>query len=807
MLESRSFFKKRLFARKAYSLYTDDMQNSAHRRFDFRSILLLAIATLLASARLVITKWLPDLGVIATLTQLGLFMGVMIGYSRFKKMGTSIITLGYSLAFVPVLIYLIISPLLPPVERLLELHTRLEQALSAFVAQEPVEDPLIVLILLGLLFWIAALYANFALLRYQNGLAALLPSTLLILAIQYNDHKLETPIWVLGFYFFFAFLLLARLDYLNNYESWKKKNFFITPDAKIDLSIFSTITIAILLLFTWNLPSSDAEWKRITRWWDKTTYKFENTRQTLDNLFSAVDNPVELRGSVLYGSSLALGERSYQGTNLIALVDVPDPGEIDNPPPRYYWRVRSYDTYTNGAWSTVEGALTEPLSAQTPLVLDIDPESETAIFTFTNKAERTVNLLMPHQSYWADIDTFATYTELPEGAHDLNLLRATERLRVDDLYSVRSAPLAPTISELRAAGTEYPEWVTTRYLQLPENLPVDIRELALELTRGRSSVYDKARLITTYLRTEIEYSDTIPAPPVGRDPLEWFLFTWQEGYCNYSASAEVVMLRSLGIPARMVVGFAQGQKVDNGDFLILQKDAHAWPEVYFPEIGWVEFEPTANQIRLVRPLGEIEPEEEDGVLFNALLDNEDLLNEEPVPTPEPEDIEVPEDVDETENAERDRSAILFWGMIILVTVVAFFGIWRLNRKQVFLTRGLRQVVHLYESRGISAPAWLNRWLRWSESGPIVRAFHAINRSLLWLGVDIPVHLTPYERAEMLAALLPEENEAIMQLKDEHEKTLFSPNAGDIEAAKHASTRIMWAALKRKTQKTSEKAES
>lgn len=783
------------------------MRNSAQRGFDFPSILLLATATLLASARLVITTWLPDLGLIATLTQLGLFMGVMIGYSRFKKVGTSIITLGYSLAFVPVQIYFVISPLLPPVERLLELHIRLKQAFSTFFAQEPVEDPLIVLILLGLLFWSAALYANFALLRYQNGLAALLPSTLLILAIQYNDHKLETPIWMLGFYFFFAFLLLARLDYLNNYENWKKKNFFITPDSKIDLSIFSTLTIALLLLFTWNLPSSDTEWKKITRWWDKTTYKFENTRQTLDNLFSAVDNPVEMRGSVLYGSSLALGERSYQGTNLIALVDVPDPEEIDNPPPRYYWRVRSYDTYTNGAWSTAAGALTEPLSAQTPLILDIDPESETAIFTFTNKAERTINLLMPHQSYWADIDTFATYIELPEGARDLNLLRATERLHVDELYSVRSAPLAPTVSELRAARTEYPEWVTARYLQLPENLPADIRELALELTRGRSSVYDKARVITTYLRTEIEYSDTIPAPPVGRDPLEWFLFTWQEGYCNYSASAEVVMLRSLGIPARMVVGFAQGQKVDNSDFLVLQKDAHAWPEVYFPEIGWVEFEPTANQIRLVRPLGEIEPEEEEGVLFNALLDNEELLNEELVPTPEPEDIEIPEDVNEIESAEKDRSAILFWGMIILLTVVAFFGIWQLNRKQVFLTRGLRQVVHLYERRGISAPACLIRWLDWAEASSIVRAFHAINRSLRWLGADVPVHLTPHERAEMLAALLPEENETIMQLEDEHEKTLFSPDDGDVEAAKRAGAKIMWTALKRKTQKTLEKTEA
>ena len=73
-------------------------------------------------------------------------------------------------------------------------------------------------------------------------------------------------------------------------------------------------------------------------------------------------------------------------------------------------------------------------------MLPINPESETAKFTFTNKAELTLNLLTPHQSYWVDIDTFATYTTLPDGTLDLNLLRATENLRVDNSDPVRAAP-------------------------------------------------------------------------------------------------------------------------------------------------------------------------------------------------------------------------------------------------------------------------------------------------------------------------------------------------------------------------------
>lgn len=775
------------------------MQKSHQRWFDTTAFLLLATAALIASARLSLTEWIPDLQVIANLARLGLFLGLVLGYSQFKKVGVIILTLGYSLVIVTQQIVSVVSPLLPNEERVYEMSARVLQALVTVRAQAPVEDPLTVLILLGLLFWIISIYAGFSLVRQQHGLAALLPSTLTILAIQYSDNSLDSPLWMLGFYFFFAFLLLARLDYLAKQESWKKKNFFIIPDAKFDLGILSSLAMAVLLLFTWNLPSSDAEFQNISRWWDKTTYRFESTRKNLDNLFSSIDNPRQARGTVLYGRSLALGERSYQGTNAIAIVQVL---EVENAPPRYYWRVRSYDTYINGAWTSAEGSITESLSAQTPLLLPIDPESETAKFTFINKAELTPNLLTPHQSYWVDIDTFATYTSIPDGTLDLNLLRATENLRIDDSYSVRAAPLAPTIAELRAAGTEYPDWVTARYLQLPDNLPESITELAETLTSRRGPTYDKVRVITTYLRTEIEYSDTVPAPPAGRDPLDWFLFTWKEGYCNYAASAEVVMLRSVGIPARLVVGFAQGQKVEEGNYSIIQKDAHAWPEVYFPEIGWVEFEPTGNQTRLIRPIGELPPEDElNGVLRNGLLEDEALLEETPAPAPEPEGIELPEDViDEEQKSKRDRPRMLFWGIIVLVTVAAFFGIRQLNRKQAFLTSGLRRVIRLYENRDSVAPAWLVRWLAWLEASPIERAFHSINRSLRWLDVDIPLHLTARERTDALQEILLEEREALITLLNEHEKNLFTSVDGDIKAAQRASLQISRAALKRKMQK-------
>ena len=98
--------------------------------------------------------------------------------------------------------------------------------------------------------------------------------------------------------------------------------------------------------------------------------------------------------------------------------------------------------------------------------------------------------------------------------------------------------------------------------------------------------------------------NTVEAPPAGQDPLDWFLFHSKKGFCNYYATAEVLLLRSAGIPARMVVGFAQGEFDPPNHYVVRQRDSHAWPEVYFPGIGWVEFEPTSNQAPLELPLGE-----------------------------------------------------------------------------------------------------------------------------------------------------------------------------------------------------------
>ncbi len=152
-------------------------------------------------------------------------------------------------------------------------------------------------------------------------------------------------------------------------------------------------------------------------------------------------------------------------------------------------------------------------------------------------------------------------------------------------------------SQLRTAAAPYPRPIADRYLQLPRGFPESVRATAAEVTSEAENPYDKAVALQSYLRT-LPYSADVQAPPTGRDPVEWFLFESHTGFCTYYASAMITMMRSLGVPARLAVGFAPGRYDDARDEWIVEaRHYHAWPELYFPGFGWVEFEPTPAAIQ------------------------------------------------------------------------------------------------------------------------------------------------------------------------------------------------------------------
>jgi len=161
-------------------------------------------------------------------------------------------------------------------------------------------------------------------------------------------------------------------------------------------------------------------------------------------------------------------------------------------------------------------------------------------------------------------------------------------------YEATSNIYRPPANLLRAAPADYPGRIGENpldvYLQLPQ-LDPRIPELARQVTATADNEYDRARLVEEYLRTQFGY--TLDLPFTGPDPLAGFLFDQRRGHCEYFASAMAVMLRTMGVPTRLVNGFLPGEFNDiSRVYMVRARDAHSWVEVYFPTYGWVTFDPT-----------------------------------------------------------------------------------------------------------------------------------------------------------------------------------------------------------------------
>ncbi|MFN8671814.1 MAG: DUF3488 and transglutaminase-like domain-containing protein [Candidatus Sericytochromatia bacterium] len=139
--------------------------------------------------------------------------------------------------------------------------------------------------------------------------------------------------------------------------------------------------------------------------------------------------------------------------------------------------------------------------------------------------------------------------------------------------------------------------IDENYLKLPENISDRIYSLAEDITKDYKTQYEKVMIIQSFLQATFKYNLKIPEFPENAETVDYFLFKQKEGYCEHFATSMVVMLRSIGIPARLVTGFAPSTYNQiTGYYEVKSSDAHAWVEVYFPKSSWVAFEPTPSYL-------------------------------------------------------------------------------------------------------------------------------------------------------------------------------------------------------------------
>lgn len=758
------------------------------RRWDWLSAILVFLLIRIAAARLVSTSWSDGLPLVNGVTTLGCVLGLALGASRYGRRAVVWFVIDYTLAIVPWQLAAAsdMRPLIPDGFR--ETGQRLMLAAGQFFQRQPVDDSLFFVAFAALVFWAIAILAGYQTIRHGNVQSAVLPAGVVILMVQVYDNGRPLSSWWLAAYIIVALILLGRRYFLRSQDEWNQQHVFIGRDTWSNIFSSLVLTVTAVVVLAWVLPTSLSSIQSAADTWNRTTRPI---RDRLSNAVSSLNSPYGAGGGVLYGSKFGLGNRAVQGDDTVFTVNVIS-GPDDSP--RFYWRGRAYNTYENGLWTNTVGARSQFDPASDGLQ-SADPNGRREYhFSFKLDTSRESLLFAPSEPIWVDLNSTITAQMLGGGQGDLIAWEVKPPLNNGSVYQVRAEVANPNTLQLRRAGTGYPDWVTASYLEVPSDLQADLQTLTQQVTAGQTNPFDQASAITTYLRDTIHYSANVPAAPAGSDPVLWVLTDYHQGYCNYYAAAEVLMLRSIGIPARLAVGFAEGDYDENQRiYTIHERDAHAWPEVYFPDIGWVEFEPTTSQTPLVRP---VPPSLASGLQGPGAVATPVL----PQTQNQPVNI-IPEGQFAASQGAPTPFVETRAGIFLTILLVGFAGtiLFLLYRARSFKNLPV-YLSYSMERNGLSTPAWIENWMRWNELQPVERSFASVNLSLRWLGQAQPVHVTPAARAALLTQLLPAASAHIETLTSELQSGLFTRRAADTARARRAGILIIlltWRALLRK----------
>lgn len=756
------------------------MDEKNHWR-DWTVSLLVIFLVGVVAARLSVTNWSPNLWMMNLLALFGVVLGLLLGSSRFRWYTILWMSVFYSGFFLIWQLGAIIGEKIQWGERLRLLYERLQESLTLFWGNQPVSDPMLFLAFMGLLIWCLALATGFYAARNGNPWGSLILLAGLMIIVDYYHPFLNSRNRYTGLFFFLTLLLIARFFLLHSRYKWAKNVVMEDSEIGIHLTKWMVVVSLVFVLLAWNLPvlfQALTPGSPIQRRWEKN---WEIIRDRLSNAVAGLSN-TEVVVSNFYGDTIQLGQRAATGDETIFTIEVPKSNTAEQK--QYYWKATSYDFYDGSEWrSTFSDQILNPTNDWQ--VKSESFEEQTALtLNITSLLPLSRTIISPGTPLNFNRSVQAQLAPAAKGEFDILGLRAEPPLNQGEIYRVQARIPEPTAKQLRDAGEDYPEWIIDRYLGLPEEISPRVVALASELTSDLDNSFDKVTNITNYLRQTITYEEEMERPPIGKDVMEWFLFDYQKGFCNYYASAEVLLLRSIGVPARLSVGFASGEINEIGSvYTVRKKDSHAWPEVYFVGIGWVEFEPTTAQPMRQIPEEQVKP---DNSLSGPNIPPPIVMDEGESPTPE--------DQESTETSAVQRKTkiggiTLAWILVIFffVTIpVAFFlRFYPLTSKDSIWVL-LEQFLI---SKKIKVPTWLNQLASGRDNHQMHKMIRWINRLLLWLGVKPNAGMTAAERISTLIKFVPQMEEPGKVFLREYELFEYSTRFVDMKIAVKAIREI------------------
>ncbi|MBI4213941.1 MAG: transglutaminase domain-containing protein [Chloroflexi bacterium] len=604
----------------------------------------------------------------------------------------------------------------------------------------------------ALLAWAWGYAGSFGGFRQMAGWWAIVPTgAVLLLNLSYSPPALR-PIAYLQIVA--SLLSLLNLSGLRRLAEWRLQG--VEPSLSRDAGFaMASGALVIALLFTgWSLPGngeteillgrgSTVEASRtVSGAWETVSGPWQDAQATFDRLFSSL-KPSALSARGLTSMQTLAPRGSFElGEDPVYRVTGKQPA---------YWRAATYDRYT-GQLMTGSKATSLRRDRRQPLP-DAAETTQGRRFTeyvFTVLAPGSAVLHAPDSPVTTSVVAVYEYRNDPT---DFSLLRPVVALRQSQQYSVLAAVPTASISELRRAGTLYPASVYPAYLQLPDGFPEAVRQHAWRVVGEAETVYDAAANLEAHLRT-FAYKTRVAVPPPGRDWVSFILFDSKEGYCDYYATAMTVMLRSVGIPARVATGYVTGGFDEaTQSYLVKENDAHTWTEVYFPGYGWITFEPSANRPLPFRPPIPLVADTEEEL--QKLLESEgvdDLALDEEEPLDESDFTTLPD----ANAAGPPIGAMIAVAALILVIVGLVLG-----------------------------PA---SWARQMRSLPgFARPYARVVRIAGWFGLGPRDSQTPYEYTTALADALPEAAEALRTVATGYVEGVYGRRTPDLTALERMRT--------------------
>lgn len=767
------------------------MRARPDRWWNFSSVLYLFLALILTSLKVQSTDWVENLYLLNWLTFSGYLLGITIGYSRFKSVFVTIFITVFSVFFLPWTIGLTYDSTIDWTTRLTNLLGRITLSIQQIGSEIQLEDPLLFFILLATVIWFSSLFGGYLLVRKSRPWIPLFISAILIFATEIYDQS-TTNLYT-GIFIFFVLLLISKVSFLEIGRNWRSKGIPVELETENLFRKTSIIIAVIIVLLSWNVTNIVSAFQK-----DSTQQKqILSIVAEVQSQFSKITAPLQGTSyirSEFFGDTVELGTGSDLTDEVIFEISV---NQSQPPGVRYYWKGKSYDTFTNNRWESTINSSREFVSNE-----EMNPYLELETYTkrtFTIKTYKNLGILyspLYPQTINRPVKTF--YQILPNDQIDIVSLALEKITFSGEVYEVVNSIPNPTIAQLRKTTQDYPDWVLEKYLQLPSNFSEKITDLAFKLTETQTNPYDKVNEITNYLRKNITYNTQIPAPPPDQDVMEWFLFEHKEGFCNYYATAEVLMLRSIGIPARISFGYAEGEakNIARMEFIVRRDQLHAWPEVYFQGIGWVPFEPTTIQPDIDRLAGE-------SFGNNTVPSIRDVTRQD-LPVIDggeslPDNPDIPEII--IQPAVEEEEVVPENGTLsIILLVVGIFGlvlylIFKTPKKNVIPTPIILET--FFDNRGWKVPKWLKLWASYSKLSDVTRAFSKIIWSLYLFKKPVQISLTPSEIVHEYNSIFPEMKDISTITLLEYQKAIYSNQEVDLKLIQENSNKLFLYSLKLK----------